>query len=195
MASLSLKDDVQTMEHSSQVMITRVKTIMRELGHQLETEIAHRELYQEQSKKLQGIDPIYNKTDRRKLTEARIITGADLMRLRDIRLEKDTKPQSSTKGPRSTSLQKKKKISKQQTVQNQRPVMIIDEPIIIVAASAPEEVQSNHSGQLSESDWLSSSETDARQTTTTSRLRTSKRKTTHILPDRPLHMMLRSRKT
>ena len=45
MASLSLKDDVQTMEHSSQVMITLVKTIMRELGHQWETEIAHRELY------------------------------------------------------------------------------------------------------------------------------------------------------
>jgi len=107
MASLSLKDDVQTMERISQVMITRVKTIMRELGHQLGTEIAHRELYQEQSKELQRIDPIYNKTDRRKLTEARISTGADLMQLRDIRLVNDTKPQSATKVQRSTSLQKK----------------------------------------------------------------------------------------
>jgi len=108
MASLSLKDDVQTMERTSQVMITRVKTIMRELGHQLCTEIAQWKLYQEQSKKLQRIDPIYNKTDRRKLTEATISTGADLMQLRDIRLVNDTKPQSATKVHRSTSLQKEK---------------------------------------------------------------------------------------
>ncbi|KAG0636742.1 hypothetical protein HOY80DRAFT_1053523 [Tuber brumale] len=93
MASLSLMDDVQT---TDQIMIIWVKTIMRELGHQLETEIAQLELYHEQSKKLQGIDLIYNKTDQRKLTEARIITGADLMRLRDVRLEKNIKPQSST---------------------------------------------------------------------------------------------------
>ncbi|KAG0639922.1 hypothetical protein HOY80DRAFT_1043405 [Tuber brumale] len=157
MASLSLKDDVQTMD---QIMIIQVKTIMRELGHQLETEIAQQELYQEQSKKLQGIVPIYNKTDRRKLTEARIITGADLMRLHDIRLEKDIKPQSSTK----------------------------------VDTSLPEEVQSNHSSELSESDWISSPESEVPPTTIPLQPRTSKQKTTNILPDRPLHMLLRSRK-
>ncbi|KAG0127735.1 hypothetical protein HOY82DRAFT_613044 [Tuber indicum] len=146
---------------------------MRELGHQLETEIAQRELYQELSKKLQGIDPIYNKTDRWKLTEARIITGADLMRLRDIRLEKDTKPPSSIKGTRSTSLQKKRKS---------------------LDTTAPEEVQSNHSGELSESDWISSEEPDNSQTTKPSQPGTRRRKSTHILPDRPLHMRLRSRK-
>jgi len=60
MASLLLNDDVQTMERTSQVMITWVKTIMRELEYQLETEIAQRERYLEPARKLQGIDPIYN---------------------------------------------------------------------------------------------------------------------------------------
>jgi len=40
MASLSLKDNIQTIDPLSQVMISQVKTIMRELGHQLETKIA-----------------------------------------------------------------------------------------------------------------------------------------------------------
>ena len=44
MASLSLKDNIQTIDPPSQVMISRVKTIMREMGHQLETEIAQQEL-------------------------------------------------------------------------------------------------------------------------------------------------------
>jgi len=87
------------------------------------------------------------------------------MWLRDIRLEKDSKLRSSIKGMRSTSLQKKNKLLQQQTLRKKHHVMIIDEPIIIVDTSAPEEVQSNASDDLSETDWISSSETDTPHTT------------------------------
>ena len=77
----------QISEESSGVtnrkLVARVTEIMRELGHQLETEIAQGELYREQSRRLQGLDQIYNQTDTRKLSEARILDGATLIDLRD----------------------------------------------------------------------------------------------------------------
>lgn len=80
-------ESLQISEESSgatnRKLVARVTEIMRELGHQLETEIAQGELYREQSRRLQGLDQIYNQTDTRKLSEARILDGATLIDLRD----------------------------------------------------------------------------------------------------------------
>jgi len=64
---------------------------MKDLGHQLEEEIAEKEISQELTHKLQNVDLIHNTTDKRKLSEARVLDGAALMQWRDARLEKDTK--------------------------------------------------------------------------------------------------------
>jgi len=60
-------------------------------GHQLEEEIASKRLWRELSQKLQTGDKLYNQTDQRKLSEARVLDGETLMRLRDARLAKDEK--------------------------------------------------------------------------------------------------------
>ena len=76
-----------------------VKCILPELGHQLETEVAQRELYQEQSRRLQQVAPLNNQTDRRKLSEGHILSQAQLVELQDARLTKDTeKGQKLPKG-------------------------------------------------------------------------------------------------
>ena len=64
---------------------------MRDLGHQLETEIAHSNIYIEKMRKLQGLAQAYNKTDRRVLSRAHILSGSALMELRDKRLALDAK--------------------------------------------------------------------------------------------------------
>ena len=87
-ANLQLEDSSSS---SSRRLIGRIKVIMRDLEHQLETEIAHSDLYVEQSRKLQGLAHVYNKTDRRILSKARILSGAVLMELRDKRLAMDAK--------------------------------------------------------------------------------------------------------
>jgi len=67
---------------------------MSSLGHQLEEEIASKEVWREMSLKLQSSDKLYNATDRRKLSEAKVLDGAALMELRDARLVKDEKKQN-----------------------------------------------------------------------------------------------------
>ena len=56
LANISLKNSDSTLE--------RVKGIMSSLGHQLEEEIASKELWREMSLKLQSSDKLYNATDR-----------------------------------------------------------------------------------------------------------------------------------
>ena len=109
LASLSLTEPTwaisgsSTSADSSERLTFRVKVILRELGHQLETEVAQRELYQEHSRRLQQAAPLKNKTDRRKLSEARILSGAQLIELRDARLTKDAeKGQKPPKAPPKT---------------------------------------------------------------------------------------------
>jgi len=77
--------------NNSDTILDRVKGIMSSLGHQLEEEIASKELWREMSLKLQSSDKLYNATDRRKLSEARLLDGAALIELRDARLAKDEK--------------------------------------------------------------------------------------------------------
>ena len=64
---------------------------MNSLGYQLEEEIASKELWQEQCYKLQKSKKLYNNTDRRKLSEARVLGGAELISLQDVQREKDKK--------------------------------------------------------------------------------------------------------
>jgi len=71
--------------------VNRVKGIMSSLGHQLEEEIASKELWRKLSQKLQTNDKLYNATDRRKLSEAHVLDGAALMELQDARLVKAKK--------------------------------------------------------------------------------------------------------
>ena len=69
----------------------QVVEILPELGHQLETAIAEKKLYQESNRHLQGTSKLINTTNRRQLSVARVLNGAELMRLRDARLTKDAK--------------------------------------------------------------------------------------------------------
>jgi len=64
---------------------------MKDLSHQLQEEIAEKEIWQELTHKLQNVDLIHYTTDKRKLSEARVLDGAALIQLRDARLEKNTK--------------------------------------------------------------------------------------------------------
>ena len=76
---------------TSHPTMDRVRGIMSSLGHELEEEIASKELWRELSQKLQTGDKLYNETDRRKLSEERVVGGEALMRLRDAGIEKDEK--------------------------------------------------------------------------------------------------------
>ena len=78
----------------SATSVDRVNGIMRSLGHQLEEEITSKELWRELTLKLQNSDKLYNATDRRKLSEARVLDTAALMELREAHLEKDVKKQN-----------------------------------------------------------------------------------------------------
>ena len=69
----------------------RVRGIMGSLGHHLEEEIASKELWLELSQKLRTGDKLYNETNRRKLSEARVLDRESRMRLRDEHIEKDEK--------------------------------------------------------------------------------------------------------
>ena len=93
LANMSLKD--------TQTTVNRITGIMRELGQQLEEEIAFKELSRELRNKLQTGDRLYNQTDRRKLSEASVLDGTALMKLWDARIatdEKKRKPRLQAKG-------------------------------------------------------------------------------------------------
>jgi hypothetical protein len=74
------------MTGTSKYLLGHVKVIIRELGHQLETEIVLSEILSKQTRKLQDLKQVYNKTDRQILSTAQIISGAALMELQDMRL-------------------------------------------------------------------------------------------------------------
>jgi len=69
----------------------RITGLLRELGHQVEAEIAEKELYIESNRRLQGTQKIFNTTDKRQLSVARVLDGTELIRLRDAWLAKDAK--------------------------------------------------------------------------------------------------------
>ncbi|KAG0639835.1 hypothetical protein HOY80DRAFT_1000634 [Tuber brumale] len=59
----------------------RITGILQELGHQLEAEIAENELYIKSNRKLPGTQKIFNTTDKRQLSVARVLDGTELIRL------------------------------------------------------------------------------------------------------------------
>jgi len=62
-------------------IVGHVRTIISALGHQLEEEIASKELWQEHWYKLQKSKKLYNNTDRRKLSETQVLGRAELIHL------------------------------------------------------------------------------------------------------------------
>ena len=193
LASLSLTEPTRTLSgssisaDSSEGLTFRVKVILRELGHQSETEVAQRELYQKHSRRLQQAAPLKNKTDRRKLSEARILSGAQLIELRDAqaRLTKDAeKGQKPPKAPPKT-----KRVSPQREVTNiATPTEIPGSPAPQISSDSEEEVLSDQEWNLASEQQLVSS-----RTTRAKPLLSSATPSLTTLP--PLHMSLRSRKT
>ncbi|KAG0132708.1 hypothetical protein HOY82DRAFT_605993 [Tuber indicum] len=94
LATMRLLEDISLDTQKSTV--DHVKTIRRSLGHQLEEEIASKELWQEHSYTLQTSKKLYNNTDRRKLSVARDRGGDKLLNLPDACLDKDRKQASHT---------------------------------------------------------------------------------------------------
>jgi len=82
MASLSLAPPEGTIAREG---------LLQELEHQLEAEIAEKELYIESNCRLQGTQKIFNTTDKRQLSVARVLDGTKLIQLRDARLAKHAK--------------------------------------------------------------------------------------------------------
>ena len=187
-------------------LVARVKTIMRDLGHQLEEEIAHSELYREQTRKLQGLSHLENKTDRRLLSTARVLTGAALIELRDQRLAKDAK--AAEKREQATQKQAtihrkgpKRKI--RHRTPRQKRITIANTPMVILVDSE----EDSSVGAVSDSAWdgvpvLGGG--DDNLELAIQRIEAGKSSSTrespgfsarHLAPDRPpcLHMVLRSR--
>jgi len=153
--------------------LDRVKGIMSSLGHQLEEEIASKEVWREMSLKLQSSDKLYNATDRRKLSEAKVLDGAALMELRDARLVKDEKKQNrlaSRKGVGNTPIRVRKgylKTKKQPAItpstiatpipreRRMNIITLAQTPHVLVIDS--QEVSSDESApeDISDSEWSS----------------------------------------
>jgi hypothetical protein len=192
----------------------RVRNILRDLGHQLEEQIAEKEIWQEITHRLQGVDVIYNATDKRKLSEARVLSGKDLMMLRDARLaknEKSGKKRPMKRATKSTSTYKRGNTRKGRTkqtdkrrVQQHRPcggsrgprqqMVLIEECHQIALVDSEDDTSSdNESEEISDEEWDQlSSRPSVRQDKLAGHdppIRSS------ALPDQPLHMSLRSRKS
>ena len=191
LASLSLTEPAlplpasSTSAGSSERLNLRVKVILRELGHQLETEVAQRELYQEQSRRLQQAAPLKNQTDRRKLSEARILSGAQLIELRDARLTKDA--EKSQKPP--------KVAPKTKRVPSQRQVTIIAMPTEIPGSPALQISSDSEVEVLNDEEWNLASQRQLVSRRTTRATPTLSSSTPSLATIPPLHMSLRSRKT
>ena len=131
----------------------QVVGILRELGHQLETAIAEKELYQESNRHLQGTSKLFNTTDRRQLSVARVLNGAELMRLRDARLTKDAKKALRLPVSRKTSTPKRKP-TKPPPIPRTPPIIVQE----IVISNTPivmfidPEVEESEDEQLSENE-------------------------------------------
>ena len=69
--------------------IDQVTGIMSSLGHQLQEELASKELWGELGEKLQTGDNLCKGTERRKLSEARVLDGETFMTLHNAPVVKD----------------------------------------------------------------------------------------------------------
>ena len=176
----------------------RFTGLLRELGHQLEAEIAEKELYIESNRRLQGKQNIFNTTDKRQLSVARVLNGTELIRLRDARLAKDAK---KPPGPPPPATKSKRIFTKKQATQTRKKppptpsthqsppriqeVVICDTPTVVFLDLSQEESDDE---QLSDDEWNSSPATSALYSKSTLQPATN----TKLLPDHPLHMSLRS---
>ena len=136
-----------------------------ELGHQLEGEIAEKELYLELNSRLQGTQNIFNTTDKRQLSVARVLNGSELIRLRDALLAKDVKkpPRASAQDPKSKRIYTKKQAtqthkkpppmaSTHQSPRVIQEVVISDTPMVVFLDLSQGESEDN---QLSDDEWNS----------------------------------------
>ena len=200
--------DTLSSQSSSLSTIDRVKSIMQDLGHQLEEEIAEKEIWQELTHKLQNVDLIHNTTDKRKLSAARVLDGAALIKLRDARLEKDTKKADAAlarkaasgfpKSSRKASLPAAKPATTRPVRRRPSPINIPLPEASPEESTSPETIGNCHSGseieEISDKEWdpPTQSKLPANQNPTAPSTRQGKH-TSQLLPDRPLYMALRSR--
>lgn len=200
LAGLTLTDNPPTSsdpDADAKRILHRVKGIMRDLGHQLETTIAERDLYKDETRKLQGVNPIYNQVDGRKLSEARFLSAATLMELRDKRLRKDAL-KAAKGGRKKLSSSSKDTSAAQQKKPPRTPisreVIINNTPMVMVIDSDDGNTSWSDSDETSDGEWNSQKKPlppkSPKLVTRTRRTTTSRR----LIPDRPLHMSLRSHK-
>ena len=198
--------------HSS-TSVDRVKGIMRSLDHQLEEEIASKELWRELTLKLQNSDKLYNATDRRKLNEAWVLDSAALIELRDARLEKDVKKkkgQETRKCQNGTPVRVRKGILKVRQPPNilspnlsklatpihptshTNIITIAPTPYIVVMDSEGVSTDESEPEELSDSDWAS---VIVLAPAAVSGRHTPNRLSPESLCTSPFHMNLRTRKS
>ena len=185
----------------SGITAERVKSILSTLGHQLEEEIAEKEIWQELSHKLQNVDStLFNATDRRKLSEARVLDAEELLKLRDARLEKDRKRAEKSATVVATRPQKQRtKPSKKPALtatsakrgSQAQAITIANTPQVFLVDSEDDNHSESELEELSDNEWNSLPQTlgDLNIQEPNSPPFSSSR-----LPDRPLHMTLRSRR-
>ena len=170
-----------------------VVELLRDLGHQLETEIAEKDLYLETNQGLQGTACLYNTTDKRQLSVARVLDGAELIRLRDAHIEKDNNKKKVPRTYRARqkvstkAAQKPKKIPPPHSSlltpdRLVREVVIANTPMVMFIDS---EVEDSEDEILSDREWDASPETLQRHPPSSPFQAPKSTK-----PDRPLHMSL-----
>ena len=187
---MGLEDTKVDIKESGE-MWDQVVGILRELGHQLETAIAEKELYQESNRHLQGTSKLFNTTDRRQLSLARVLNGAELIRLSDARLTKDAKKALRLPVSQKTSTTPKPKPTKPPSAPRTLPIIVQE----IVISNTPmvmlidPEVEESEDEQLSENEW-STPHTTPNHSCRSSIIFAAPKS---LHPNVPLHMRLRSR--
>ena len=186
--------------------LDQVRNIMRDLGHQLEEEIAEKEIFRETNRRLQGTKEIYNITDRRRLAVARFLDGDELTRLRDARLEKDRqraekrakktaggqpKIRATRRGTRASLGQRQSLPAPETPPQLVQEVVIRGTPMVAFLDSEVDEEESKE--EISDGEWNGSTTSPAKTTPRTRNFLLSPRAKKRLVPDRPLHMALCSR--
>lgn len=195
---------------TGRLIIAHVTAIMQELGHQLETEIAQTQLFQEQSRKLQSMQHIYDETSYPHLSVPASPSGAVLTELRDKGLAKDNPKKAAVKVKRTTAktarTSKTPTRKKPTTKTQKRPrapktpqphaITTKQTPAVIVESGGDEEswadVEVLGKGDPVNPRELASARPRAsvHPADPTSPIQRNSR----IQPDRPLHKRLRSRK-
>ena len=171
-------------------MRDQVVGILRELGHQLESAIAEKELYQESNRHLQGTSKLFNTTDRRQLSVARVLNGAALIRLRDARLTIDAKKAFRLPVSRKTSTTPKRKPTRPPPAPRTPPIIVQE----IVISNTPmvmfidPEVEESEDKQLTENKWSTPYTTPNHSRRFSSIFAAPK----SLYPNVPFHMRLQS---